>query len=297
MTAPTSGATGFRLADRSSRSAHRSAEPRRNPGGVAPVWTGWVGRAWSSQGGTATAAWHDQVMPSLGPRIVVAGTHSGVGKTTVATGLLAALRAAGHRVRVGEGRARLHRSRLPRPRHRGPAAQPRPVAVRGRGHRSARRPRRRRRRRARDRRRDGPVRRCRRRLRVVDRRRGPRARCAGAARGRRIGDGRVGGGGGARLRHARSPRCDVAGVVLNRVGVGRSRGDAPRGAGGPAACPSSASCVATTGWCGATATSGWCPSPRRLSVVGRHARRARRGDRRRMRPRRRHADRPRSRPR
>ena len=38
-------------------------------------------------------------MPSLGPRIVVAGTHSGVGKTTVATGLLAALRAAGHRVR------------------------------------------------------------------------------------------------------------------------------------------------------------------------------------------------------
>lgn len=36
-------------------------------------------------------------MPSLGPRLVVAGTHSGVGKTTVATGLLAALRAAGHR--------------------------------------------------------------------------------------------------------------------------------------------------------------------------------------------------------
>ncbi|HZA88023.1 MAG TPA: hypothetical protein VE466_14200, partial [Acidimicrobiales bacterium] len=36
-------------------------------------------------------------MPTLGPRIVVAGTHSGVGKTTAATGLLAALRAAGHR--------------------------------------------------------------------------------------------------------------------------------------------------------------------------------------------------------
>jgi cobyrinic acid a,c-diamide synthase len=34
---------------------------------------------------------------SLGPRIVVAGTHSGVGKTTVATGLIAALRRAGHR--------------------------------------------------------------------------------------------------------------------------------------------------------------------------------------------------------
>ena len=33
----------------------------------------------------------------LGPRLVVAGTHSGVGKTTVATGLLAALRARGVR--------------------------------------------------------------------------------------------------------------------------------------------------------------------------------------------------------
>ena len=33
---------------------------------------------------------------SLGPRLVVAGTHSGVGKTTVATGLIAALRRAGH---------------------------------------------------------------------------------------------------------------------------------------------------------------------------------------------------------
>jgi cobyrinic acid a,c-diamide synthase len=34
--------------------------------------------------------------PTLGPRLVVAGTHSGVGKTTVATGLLAALVRAGH---------------------------------------------------------------------------------------------------------------------------------------------------------------------------------------------------------
>ncbi|MCA1738016.1 MAG: cobyrinate a,c-diamide synthase, partial [Actinobacteria bacterium] len=32
------------------------------------------------------------------PRIVVAGTHSGVGKTTVASGLMAALSARGHRV-------------------------------------------------------------------------------------------------------------------------------------------------------------------------------------------------------
>ena len=37
-------------------------------------------------------------MPALPGRIVVAGTHSGVGKTTVATGLMAALRRAGHRV-------------------------------------------------------------------------------------------------------------------------------------------------------------------------------------------------------
>ena len=37
-------------------------------------------------------------MSTLGPRLIVAGTHSGVGKTTVATGLLAALRRAGHRV-------------------------------------------------------------------------------------------------------------------------------------------------------------------------------------------------------
>ncbi|MBD0358628.1 MAG: cobyrinic acid a,c-diamide synthase, partial [Rubrobacter sp.] len=32
------------------------------------------------------------------PRIVVAGTHSGVGKTTVASGLMAALNAEGHKV-------------------------------------------------------------------------------------------------------------------------------------------------------------------------------------------------------
>jgi cobyrinic acid a,c-diamide synthase len=37
-------------------------------------------------------------VPSLPPRIVVAGTHSGVGKTTIATGLIGALRRAGHRV-------------------------------------------------------------------------------------------------------------------------------------------------------------------------------------------------------
>jgi cobyrinic acid a,c-diamide synthase len=37
-------------------------------------------------------------MARLGPRLVVAGTHSGVGKTTIATGLMAALRARDKRV-------------------------------------------------------------------------------------------------------------------------------------------------------------------------------------------------------
>jgi cobyrinic acid a,c-diamide synthase len=37
-------------------------------------------------------------MPRLGPRVVIAGTHSGVGKTTVATGVMAALVARGVRV-------------------------------------------------------------------------------------------------------------------------------------------------------------------------------------------------------
>ena len=37
-------------------------------------------------------------MSGLGPRVVVAGTHSGVGKTTIATGLMAALRRRGMRV-------------------------------------------------------------------------------------------------------------------------------------------------------------------------------------------------------
>jgi cobyrinic acid a,c-diamide synthase len=37
-------------------------------------------------------------MPQLAPRVVIAGTHSGAGKTTVATGLMAALRGRGHRV-------------------------------------------------------------------------------------------------------------------------------------------------------------------------------------------------------
>ena len=39
--------------------------------------------------------WHHAAVPALGPRLVIAGTHSGVGKTTVATGLMAALRQRG----------------------------------------------------------------------------------------------------------------------------------------------------------------------------------------------------------
>src|SRR5438093_3409234 len=44
------------------------------------------------------AACDHRHMPRLGPRLVVAGTHSGVGKTTVATGLMAALVRRGVRV-------------------------------------------------------------------------------------------------------------------------------------------------------------------------------------------------------
>jgi cobyrinic acid a,c-diamide synthase len=47
----------------------------------------------------AHPGWHigSVTWTSMGPRLVVAGTHSGVGKTTVATGLMAALRRAGER--------------------------------------------------------------------------------------------------------------------------------------------------------------------------------------------------------
>ncbi len=39
-----------------------------------------------------------RLIPELGPRVVIAGTHSGVGKTTVATGVMGALHARGLRV-------------------------------------------------------------------------------------------------------------------------------------------------------------------------------------------------------
>lgn len=43
----------------------------------------------------AAALLASRTIPQLGPRIVIAGTHSGVGKTTVATGIMAALSARG----------------------------------------------------------------------------------------------------------------------------------------------------------------------------------------------------------
>src|SRR5919205_4639502 len=45
--------------------------------------------------GSGAPGWHHAAVPTLGPRLIVAGTHSGVGKTTVATGLMVALRRRG----------------------------------------------------------------------------------------------------------------------------------------------------------------------------------------------------------
>ncbi len=52
------------------------------------------------------------------PRLVVAAPSSGSGKTTVATGLMAAFAARGARRVPAQGRAGLHRPRVPRPRDR-----------------------------------------------------------------------------------------------------------------------------------------------------------------------------------
>ncbi len=48
------------------------------------------------------SGWHHAAVPTLGPRLVVAGTQSGVGKTTVATGLMVAWRGRG--LVVGSGK-------------------------------------------------------------------------------------------------------------------------------------------------------------------------------------------------
>ncbi len=61
------------------------------------------------------------------PRLVIAAPASGHGKTTVATGLMAALRARRARGVRPQGRPGLHRPRLPRAGHRPSRAQPRPA--------------------------------------------------------------------------------------------------------------------------------------------------------------------------
>ena len=47
------------------------------------------------------------------PRLVIAGTHSGVGKTTVTLALMAALEGEGLVVQTVQGRAGFYRSRSP----------------------------------------------------------------------------------------------------------------------------------------------------------------------------------------
>ena len=49
--------------------------------------------SWESGVEKETTPWSEAI-----PRIIIAGTHSGVGKTTVSSGLMAALHAKGHRV-------------------------------------------------------------------------------------------------------------------------------------------------------------------------------------------------------
>ena len=199
-------------------------------------------------------------MGALGPRVVVAGTHSGVGKTTVATGLMAALRRRGDRVapaKVGPG---LHRSRLPRPRH-GPAGpQPRRLDLRratpigaagGAGGE--------RRRRARRRGGHGSLRRGGRRHAGVDRATSPGCSTRpvvlvvdASAMSRSV----------AALVHGfatfdRAVR--VAGVILNRVGSRRRTRRMLREALEPLGIPVlGVARAATTRSPGATATSGWC---------------------------------------
>ena len=52
------------------------------------------------------------------PRLVLAGTNSGCGKTTVTCAVLQALVAAGSAGRRGEMRPGLHRPHVPQPGHR-----------------------------------------------------------------------------------------------------------------------------------------------------------------------------------
>ena len=153
------------------------------------------------------------------PRVVVAGTSSGAGKTSVACGLIGALRAPRPGRPGLQGRPRLHRPELPRARLGPPGPQPRRVPQRPRPDRAAAPPRRRRRGHRGDRGRHGPVRR---RL---------RARRAGVDRARREAPARAGASSSStpprwRARRPRSstatatfdPAVDVAGVIYNKVG-------------------------------------------------------------------------------
>ena len=196
--------------------ARRGRRPgdRHDPG-QAPLRAGPEGSARHRMVSLATAL----------PRLVITAPASGHGKTTVATGLMGALRVRGARGRRLQGRAGLHRPGLPRAGHRPAGPQPRPAPVPARPARPAAAARRRRAdagRRGRGRGRDGAVRRPdgRRRLRL-HRARG-RADRRPARRGRSTSPGSPG---------PPPPSCTACtpsnpayacrGVILNKAGSAR----------------------------------------------------------------------------
>ena len=114
--------------------ARRRDRPRRLAGadrGRGPRERGRQGQAPDGRGHPSAAG--DRVVI---PRIVIAGTSSGAGKTTIATGLMAAL--AARQRRPVQGRPGLHRPQLPRARGRPARTQPRRVPVRAGADRAAR---------------------------------------------------------------------------------------------------------------------------------------------------------------
>ena len=80
------------------------------------------GRGAGAAGGVAAARRGAPGGGGVIARVVIGGTSSGAGKTTVATGLLAALAARGLRPTRLQGRPGLHRPQLPRARQRAPRA-------------------------------------------------------------------------------------------------------------------------------------------------------------------------------